>query len=509
MAQTTKGVWVERISDRWAGLLAIVLMLVVTFFVFTKAIPFKHHYEIKAVVQTSNLLVPGSQVRIAGVNVGKVVSVGRYKHSDLAEVTMRIEDDGRPIRRDAELKIRPRLFLEGAFYVDLKPGAPGAPEMPDRGVIPLARTTVPVQLDQAVSPLRADIRKGLQGFVQGLGDALGSRPTAAEDATQDPAVRGLTGAQAMNRTLASAPRALRDGAITTLAFRGQQPGDLTRLLGGFARATGALAQEEGRLTGLVRDFDTTLGVTALHASALRETIRSTARVASDGRTAFASLRDALPGTRLLVRDLARGFDELPATIDASGPWLTQAHPLLGGSELGGLLKVLAPATTSIAALTSESRRIMPRLEALSVCGTKVLIPTAKLKVDDGPLSAGVENYKELWYAMVGQASEGQSFDGNGSFLRLQAIGGQGLIHSGRTNYLGTQMISSSAVAPQRTAPAFGAKPPAIRRDVACAKNPVPDVNGPASRGPADGSRPGAAAPKPPTLISTPPAGFKP
>lgn len=509
MAQTPNGTWIERVDARLAGALLIAVVLVVVFFAFTKAVPLQQDYRIRAVMQSSNLLVPGAPVRIAGVRIGKVVAIDRYGNSDLAEVTMQIDARGRPIRRDAALKVRPKLFLEGAFYVDLQPGSPGTPELADGGVIPLTHTAVPVQLDQAVSPLRAGVRRDLQGLVQGLGNAVGSRPTPEEDATLDPADRGITGGAALNRTLGSSPQALRDGAIVADALRGERPGDLTRMLGGLARTMDGLASEESRLTGLVRDLDVTFGTTALHATSLRETVRAAAGVATRGRESLVALHDVLPPTQRLARELAVGLDELPATIRVSGPWLDQALPLLGDRELGGLARALAPATASIAGLTGESRRLLPQVEALSRCGTELLIPASKVKLDDGPLSSGIENYKELWHAMVGQASEGQGFDGNGSFLRLQAIGGARTLRSGKTNYSGRSMVSSSAVDPQRTAPAFTAVPPPVRRDVACADNPRPDLNGPASRGPADGSRPDGAPPAPPKLSATPPEGFRP
>ena len=41
-----------------------------------------------------------------------------------AMVTMEMKDAGLPIKEDAELKIRPRIFLEGNFFVDLEPGSP-------------------------------------------------------------------------------------------------------------------------------------------------------------------------------------------------------------------------------------------------------------------------------------------------------------------------------------------------------------------------------------------------
>jgi hypothetical protein len=48
--------------------------------------------------------------------------------------------------------------------------------------------------------------------------------------------------------------------------------------------------------------------------------------------------------------------------------------------------------------------------------------------------------------------------------------------------------------PLSTRPAYGNRLPPFDRSVPCAQSPVPDVNGPASVGPADGSRPAAAAP---------------
>ena len=44
-----------------------------------------------------------------------------------ALVTMTIEEEGLPLHEDAQFQLRPRLFLEGNFFVDTKPGQPDAP----------------------------------------------------------------------------------------------------------------------------------------------------------------------------------------------------------------------------------------------------------------------------------------------------------------------------------------------------------------------------------------------
>ena len=111
-----------------AGAIGIVVLTVFVFFAFAKDIPFTKGYEMKAVFQNSSALQLNSPVRIAGVDVGKVSKVEPLSgDSTLTEVTMKIDEKGLPIHRDARLKIRPRIFLEGNFFVDVRPGTPGSP----------------------------------------------------------------------------------------------------------------------------------------------------------------------------------------------------------------------------------------------------------------------------------------------------------------------------------------------------------------------------------------------
>lgn len=485
-----------------AGLIALALLALATYFVFTKAVPFRHHYEIRAVVENANLLAPRSPVRIAGFDVGTVVGVGRYRHTSLAVVTMRIDGRGRPVHTDATLKIRPRLFLEGNFYVDLRPGTPGAPELPDGGLIPVTQTARPVQLDEVLGALDSGTRGSLQQAIAGFGAALDAPPTAAQDAIADPSARGLTGGQALNLSLGTAPAALRGSAIVTEALLGVAPHDLSRSVAGFARASAALAQNEQELQDFVSDFDATTATLAAHAPDLERSVALLGPTARDARAGFAALGAALPATRRFARDLAPGVRGLPATIAAADPWLAQARPLLGRAELGGLLAQLAPAGDDLARLAHATRAFLPRIDAFDRCVTKVILPTGNVRVDDGPLSAGVESYKEFWYAMVGQAGEGAGFDGNGSFLRLAAAGGPTTIETGRTNYTGDPLFGTVALPPLGTRPAFPNRVPPLSRRVPCANSRVPDVNGPASRGPADGAQPDAAPPAPPEDPST-------
>jgi phospholipid/cholesterol/gamma-HCH transport system substrate-binding protein len=480
-----------------AGLIALVVILIGTWFAFSKDIPFTDTYRIQAVFENSNLVAPRSPVRIAGIDVGKVVEVERYKDTDMSVVTMEITDSGRPVGKDATLKIRQRLFLEGNFFVDLKPGTPGAEELPDGGLVPVTQTSMPVQLDQVLTTLQADTRRSLQDTFIGFGEALDSEPTAADDADQDPDVRGLTGAQALNKALETAVPALRGSAIGAESLRGTETHDLSRMIKGIAGVSRGLAVNESQLSELLTDFNTAMGAFASRAPQLEETVRLLGPTAGNLRRGLASVDAALPPTREFSRAILPGVRETPPTIAAAGPWLDQAIPFFSSQELGGLLKDLSPPTRDLARATHDSRDLVRESDDFNRCITEVIIPTGNIKVDDGEFSSNTENYKEFWHAVAGQAGEGGGFDGNGPFLRLSAPGGSRAITSGKTNYQLESLHANASQPLLRSAPAFPNSLPPLRRDVPCHKNPVPDVNGSFSVGPADGSRANAAAPAPP------------
>jgi phospholipid/cholesterol/gamma-HCH transport system substrate-binding protein len=478
-----------RVSAFQAGLIALLLIAIGSYFAFAKALPFRHHYEVKFVAQNANLLQPRSVVRIAGVDVGQVDKVERYRDTKLALVTMRIADRGRPVHSDATIKIRPRLFLEGNFYVDLHPGTPKAPELDDGGIIPVTQTARPVQLDQILTSLQAPTRKSLQGAIRGFGEALDTgKPT---------------GAEALNRTLETSPQSLRDSAVVGQALVGPHEHDLSAAIAGFAKAAKAVADNEAAATALVHDFELTTSALAAKAPALEQTVKLLGPAAVSARRGFESLDAALPATRKFARDLIPGVEATPAAIDAGNPWIAQTAPLLSERELGGWLHDFSDLAPGLAGLAQGTKQFLPSIDDFNRCITDVLLPSGNVKIDDGAFSVPVENYKELWYSFVAQAGEGAGFDGNGSFLRLVASPGAVSVQTGKTNWSKQSYFTTTGLQPLRTRPAFTSKLPPLRRDVKCFTQPVPDVNGAGSIGPADGSRPGAPAPAAPRASRVP------
>src|SRR3954452_2698004 len=320
-------------------LLAVVLAL--SYLGFTKHVPLTKGFQVKAVFQTSNSIRKNSPVRIAGVNVGKVKKIERYNDpdgnkTDYSVVTMEVSDAGQPIHKDATAKIRPRIFLEGNFFVDLQPGTPNSPTIDDGDTIPVTQTAAPVQLGDVLTTLQADDRKNLQGLLRGLGGALTREPRPIDNVTFPPLVKGKTGAQALNLASRSAPTALRGVSIVNDAFLGTEPHDLSKLVKGLDRTLAGLGRSESTLQDFVENFNATQAIFADESTNLRTTIRELAPTLVIANRTFGDLNAAFPSVRAFAREFIPAVNATPGTIEASYPWIKQVRALLSPSELQGL-----------------------------------------------------------------------------------------------------------------------------------------------------------------------------
>jgi ABC-type transporter Mla subunit MlaD len=335
----------QRVSRFSAGLIAAIVILAACYLVFGGSLPFSGSpFVLKAVFTTNTELHIPSPVRIAGVEVGQVTSVNRLsRSSNAAVVTMDIDRNGLPIHSDATANIRSRIFLEGNFYVDLHPGSPGAPALGSGATLPLANTAGPVQLDRVLSALNSDARANLQTLLQGLGGSLNDVPTAAQDATQDPSVRGLTGGQALDQSLKYSTGAFRASAIVNEALLGIQPHDLSNAIAGNQQVFKALAASGTQLASFVHTFNLTMAALAARQRALSQTISVLPALLRTTNTADTELDRSFAPTRAFARALLPSIGQLDPTIGAALPWLVQATALMSQRELGGLLADLTPA----------------------------------------------------------------------------------------------------------------------------------------------------------------------
>jgi phospholipid/cholesterol/gamma-HCH transport system substrate-binding protein len=464
------------------GVLALILILVLSYFAYTKKLPWGgDQYTVTATFNDATTLRPTAPVRIAGVNVGKVTDI--QPEGTGAKVTFTVDDEGLPIHDDATITIRPRLFLEGNFFLDLRPGSPSAADLGDGGSIPVTQTATAVQLDQLLTSLQHPDRENLARLLDGYGSALDDKPTAAQDVGQDPDVQGLSGAEAINRSFTYGGRAGKGTSQVNEALLGEQAGDLRGLISSAGTVFDKLASSESELSDLVTNFSITTGAFADESVALQNTLSELAPTVEQAQGQLVEIDKTFPPLRTFARALTPGVKELPATIRAGTPWLEQTHLLLQQDELGGLANTLRLATPDLAAGTYNLNGLFDQLGLLSRCTSNVLVPTGDEVITD-QFQTGSSNFKEFLYGLAAQAGEGANFDGNGQFLRVQPAGGDLQVETpvpGGLNFPPSPdnvLYGNTVAAPIGTQPLKPKKPTPVNIDAPCYQQSIPSLNGP-------------------------------
>jgi virulence factor Mce-like protein len=466
-----------RISNLAAGVLAAVVIAVAVYLTFGGPTPFAASpFVLNAVFTTETQLHIPSPVRIAGVDVGEVTSVQRLGGSSQAAViTMHIDPTGLPVHADATAAIQSRIFLEGNFYVDLHPGSPGAPALGSGATLPAANTAGPVQLDRVLAALTSNARANLQTLVQGFGRALNGAPTPAQDATQDPSVRGLTAAQALNQSLRYSAGAFKASAIVNQALLGIQPHDLSGAVLGNEEVFRALAARQDQLASLITTFDSTMGALAARQQDLSATIAALPPLLRTANRALSSLNASFGPTQTFARAILPGVEQLDPTIGQALPWLTQAKALVSPKELGGLVADLTPAVQQTASTLYSTTALLSASDSLARCVSHNLVPTGNEVIQDPPRTSGVPVYQELLQTSVGLASAGQNFDGNGRYLRSTPAGGAVQVQTGNLGAQGP-LYGNAVLPPLGTRPAWPGQAPPVNGSRPCFQNVAPDLN---------------------------------
>ena len=461
------------------GLLALIIVLLGLYLAFTKSIPFTSPgYQVQATFRNAVNIAIKSPVRIAGVNVGKVTDM--EQKGDNTVVTFSVNDDGRPIREDASAQIRPRLFLEGNWFIDLDPGTPDSSEMPDEGMIPVSHTGTSVQVGDLLRTLQTPERANIQRLLESLGTGLNSKPTAEQDLTFEPFVQGLSGGEALNLAYREGEVAARGTAIVNAATLGTGPNDLGNLLRGLARVTGAVNERGDDLKGFVTNFATFTGALAAESENLGLTIQKLGPTLVVARRALTSLNASLPALRGFAIASRPGLNELPRTIRVTRPFLRQLQKLLTEPELAGLAQVIQRSTPSAARSAAATLKLLPQLRNFGLCIADTISPTGEQVINDGAFSNGQKAARELFYAAVSTTGSSNGLDGNGSFARIQGGGGPISVKmsnpqesAANVNMLYGRLQS----APLGTTPlAPGVLP--IVSDQLCSEQELPDLNGP-------------------------------
>jgi phospholipid/cholesterol/gamma-HCH transport system substrate-binding protein len=441
-------------SSFTVGAAVLAILAVAAYLGFRKDVPFLNSpYTIKMAVRDTSGINVRSPVRIAGVEVGRVEQIEHTSPgARAATLTLAITDKGRPVYGDARAKIRPRIFLEGNFFVDLSPGTPAAREMDEGDTIPASRTASPVQFAQVLGALKSDTRNDLRRTFIEAG--------RAQDAG---------GAKAFNASLRYQPASYKFAAIVSDALLGKRPGALGDVVRDTGVVAGALEREPGRLRSLIVDFNTTAAALADREGALATAVGELPAALRAAPPALDALNAAFPDVRRFAQGARPGVQSLGPTVNATLPLVRQLRGLVRESELRGLSRRLRSATPPLAQLAISSTAGLAELRALASCTSNVLVPTGNDKIDDKAFPTHGPVYQDLAKFLPGLAGESRSFDANGQFFKVLGAAGA------ETLNLGNGLFGSTLD------PIVGNNPPPVRDrpplrpDVPCETQQPPDL----------------------------------
>jgi phospholipid/cholesterol/gamma-HCH transport system substrate-binding protein len=476
-----------------AGVIGLIGLVIFTYLGFTKfANPFASPYTVKAVFSNANGLRPDSLVRIAGINVGKVSSVapetscGGRKPCDAAVVTMTIDDNGLPIHKDATFAIRPRIFLEGNFFVDVHPGTPEAPTAPDGFTFPIQNGVEPVQLDQVLTSLQADTRHNLQILLDQYGTAV------------------KKGGPSYNASVRYWLPAYKYSAIVSHDALGLQPHDLSGFIDKGGQVSAALDTNPDSLKNLVSDFNTTAHSLAVQQANLQRAVAQLPQTLAVAIPAFNALNSiicsgpqvpacapgALPN---LAKALIPGVKSTGPMVDASLPFIHQVRLLVQPAELQGLAKDLTVTIPALARLTVKTIPFMRnQVRPAASCDANIIYPWSQLTVPDSHFNASNgfpsrKVYIEAVDYLPGLAGESRNFDSNGPYIRVGMSAGAALTYTLANGMFGQESEPLLGIQPTLAAAAGGKRPPLAGGDApnaACeTQAPITDLTAPSANAP--------------------------
>ncbi len=327
-------------------------------------------YRVRAIFNNAAFVIPGMDVKIAGVRVGAIEAL-ELTPDHKAAVILKIENASyHDFRENAFCRIQPQSLI-GERYIDCQPEEPLPPSLPEpplltpiasgpgagQYLLPSSRTATSVDLDLINNVMRLPYRERFTIILNELGTALagnGQELNAALKVT-DPALKefgDVLGILARQNKQLGALAVNGSTVLEPLARNSKQIAGFINSSGYTAQATAeksaALAQVLQRFPGFLRELSPTMVQLANFSTAATP-------VFTDLNRAADSLNTFTLG--------APAFNEagIPALIslgdmsDVAGPALVSSLPLV--QKLGPLGANAKPTVTNLAALLSSLKSV--------------------------------------------------------------------------------------------------------------------------------------------------------
>jgi phospholipid/cholesterol/gamma-HCH transport system substrate-binding protein len=300
-------------------------------------------------------LAQEADVRISGVNVGKVKKKEQDQETGLTDTELELDHQFAPVPQDTRAILRQKTLL-GETYVELSPGTRSSGMLDDGGTLPRGQVSPTVELDEIFRAFDARTRAAFQTWLSEQGRALSKRGRDLNNAlaTLEPFAEDTDVVLKVLDTQDSATRALvRDTGAVFEALTERQ-GQLRELISNSNRVFETTARRDAELADTLRVFPAFLVES-------RATIRRTSRFARDTNPLITQLRPA-------ARELSPTLIDLAATAPDLRGLFRDLGPLIRVSRRGlpALERVLDNTRPLLARLDAPLRNIIPITDYLGL-----------------------------------------------------------------------------------------------------------------------------------------------
>ncbi len=313
-------------------------------------------YEIKVPFNEATQLAEQSDVRISGVNVGKVRNIALAPNGRQALATVDIDDKYAPLPESTRAILRTKTLL-GETYIELTPGDGNGPELADGGAVPEANVAESVQLDEIFRTFDPETRAAFQSWMQEAAVAINGQGQGLSYAIGEfePTFTDLDKLfRVLDTQRVAVGQVFRNGATSLQALRGRE-GQLASLIQSSNAVFQTAARRDRDIEALFRAFPTFQDESRLTLNRLKEFALNTdplmrqlvpaAEQLSPTLIAFARLapeaKGFFDGLSVVIGEAPTGFpalrkffrDDFPPLLRALDPFLRNLNPLLTGLDL--------------------------------------------------------------------------------------------------------------------------------------------------------------------------------
>jgi phospholipid/cholesterol/gamma-HCH transport system substrate-binding protein len=308
-------------------------------------------YEFRVAFSNADQLADQADVRIAGVSVGKVIAKSLDPQGNRTIATVEMDNKFAPIRRDTRAILRTKTIL-GETYVQLTPGNPSSPPLPDGALLPRGQVVKAVQLDQIFNALDPQTRQAFRtwqqqlalavnGNGQNLNDVFGNLPTFAADATNLLQVMDIQHTAVVNL--------VRNGGTVFNALSANQAA-LRQLITTGEQTFATTAANNKSIVAALHVFPTFLKETKTTMARLQSFSLDTDPLVKDLIPVATNLKPTLADVRALSPSLRSFFVHLGPLITVSMTGMPAIRDVVNGTtpvlaSLGPFLEQLNPVLT--------------------------------------------------------------------------------------------------------------------------------------------------------------------